>query len=181
MLQNRRSIGVAAVTLAMVAMAAVPAAAQEAQDLSDAEVAHVAVTANAIDVDLARLALERAASEEVKAFAQTMVDDHTGVNEQAAALAEKLGVTPAENDVSAQLQAGADEAKARLSELSGEEFDQAYIAREIEYHQAVLNALDQLLIPTTENAELAELLNTVRPAIAAHLERAQGMQGEPQT
>lgn len=176
MRQNRRSTHMAAVVLAMVAIAAAPAAAQEAQDLSDAEVAHVAVTANAIDVDLARLALDRAASDEVKAFAQTMIDDHTGVNEQAAELAERLGVTPVENDVSAQLQAGADEAKTRLSELSGEEFDQAYIAREIEYHQAVLGALDQLLIPTTEDAELADLLNTVRPAIAAHLERAQAIQ-----
>jgi putative membrane protein len=44
--------------------------------------------------------------------------------------------------------------------------------REIGYHQAVLDALDKLLIPTTENAELKKLLTDVRPNIAAHLEHA---------
>jgi len=147
-----------------------------AQDLSDAEVAHVAVTANAIDVDLAKVALQRARAEQVKAFAQTMVDDHTGVNEQAAALAKKLGVTPAANEVSASLQKEADAAKSRLGSLSGMTFDRAYMEREVEYHQAVLDAIDNLLVPTTENAELKSLLETVRPAIAAHLERARSIQ-----
>lgn len=160
---------------ALLAAVTVPAVVS-GQDLSDAEVAHVAVTANAIDVDLAKLALERGRSEQVKAFARTMVEDHTGVNEQAAALAKKLGVTPASNDVSASLQQGADAAREKLSGLSGKAFDRAYIAREVEYHQAVLDAIDNLLIPTTENAELKALLRTVRPAIAAHLDRARGIQ-----
>jgi putative membrane protein len=147
-----------------------------AQDLTDPEVAHVAVTANAIDVDLAKLALERGRSDEVKAFARTMVEDHTGVNEQAAALAKRLGVTPAQNEVSASLQKGADEARANLSGLTGAAFDRAYMAREVEYHQAVLDALDGLLLPTTENAELKSLLSTARGAIAAHLERARAIQ-----
>jgi putative membrane protein len=60
--------------------------------------------------------------------------------------------------------------------LSGAAFDRAYIEREIAYHQAVLDAIDKVLIPTTENAELVALLRTVRPAVAAHLERAQGIQ-----
>jgi putative membrane protein len=33
----------------------------------------------------------------------------------------------------------------------------------------VLDALDGVLIPTTENGELKQLLVEVRPAIAAHL------------
>jgi putative membrane protein len=165
-------IGMAA---AFVVAAANPSALR-GQDLSDAEVAHVAVTANAIDVDLAKVALQRARAEQVKAFAQTMVDDHTGVNEQAAALAKKLGVTPAANEVSASLQKEADAAKSKLDSLTGMAFDRAYMEREVEYHQAVLDAIDNLLVPTTENAELKGLLETVRPAIAAHLERARSIQ-----
>ena len=156
----------------------VPGEPAVAQDLTDAEVAHVAVVANAIDIELAKVALERGESEAVKSFARTMVDDHTGVNAQAGALAEKLGVTPSENEVSASLRKGADEAKAKLSGLSDAAFDRAYIAREVDYHQAVLDALDQVLIPTTENAELVALLRTVRPAIAAHLERARRIQSD---
>lgn len=159
----------------VVACVAVPALGS-AQDLSDPQVAHVAVTANTIDADLAKLALQRARSADVKAFAQMMIDDHTGVNRQAAALAKKLNVTPAANDVSASLEKGAGEARAKLQNLRGAAFDRAYMAREVEYHAAVLNAIDNLLIPTTQNAELKELLQTVRPAVAAHLERARQIQ-----
>lgn len=169
-----RSAVLATVLIAASAGLSTPA---DAQELTDAEVAHVAVTANAIDIDLAMVALERGSSESVKAFARTMVDDHTGVNAQATALAGRLGVTPQTNGVSESLREDADQVKANLQRLSGGEFDRAYIAREVAYHQAVVGAIDEVLIPTTENAELLALLRTVRPAIVAHLERAKQIQG----
>jgi hypothetical protein len=43
-------------SLFLLLAAATGLSAQAAQDLSDAEVAHVAVTANSIDIDLARFA-----------------------------------------------------------------------------------------------------------------------------
>ncbi len=138
-------------------------------DLSDAEVAHVAVTANTIDVELGALAESRARSEEVKRFAATMRRDHTAVNEKAAALAGRLGVTPKDNSVSRSLLAGAKEARAKVEPLEGAAFDRAYIEREIAYHEAVLDALDGVLVPTTESAELKQLLVDVRPAFVAHL------------
>lgn len=138
-------------------------------DLSDPEVAHVAVTANNIDIDFGKLALSRTKDSEVKNFASMMVRDHTGVNDRAAALAKKLGVTPKDNAVSQSLESGAKEAKAKVDPLKGSAFDQAYIEHEIAYHQAVLDALNQTLIPTTENAELKALLTQVKPAIEAHL------------
>lgn len=141
-------------------------------DLSDAEVAHVAVTANSIDIDLAKFALSRTSNVEVKKFAGTMLTDHTAVNRQAAALASRLGVTPKDNQVSQSLQQGAIDARGAIEGLRGIAFDQAYMDREIAYHQAVLDALDGLLIPTTSNAELRKLLVDVRPAFAAHLEHA---------
>jgi putative membrane protein len=101
-----------------------------------------------------------------------MITDHTAVNEQAAALAGRLGVTPEDNAVSQSLLAGAADARKAVEHLQGAAFDHAYIDREVAYHQAVLDALDGLLIPTTTNAELKKLLVGVRPAIAAHLEHA---------
>jgi len=150
--------------------------AQGAPDLTDPEVAHVAMTANRIDVELARLAEHRAGWEEVRRFAATMITDHSAVNQQAAALAGRLGVTPKKNDVSASLLKGASDARETLSKLTGPAFDRAYLEREVAYHQAVLDALDQLLIPTTSNAELKQLLVSVRPAIAAHLDHARHLQ-----
>jgi putative membrane protein len=148
---------------------AVASAQAAAPDLSDPEVAHVAVTADNIDIDFGKLALSRTHDSEVKNFASMMVRDHTGVNEKAAALAKKLGVTPKDNPVSQSLESGAKDAKAKLDPLKGADFDRGYIEHEIAYHQAVLDALDQTLIPTTENAELKSLLTQVKPAIEAHL------------
>ncbi|MEO8199871.1 MAG: DUF4142 domain-containing protein [Gemmatimonadota bacterium] len=169
------------VTLPLLLTLAVPGLIQAQQtaqpDLSDPQVAHVAVTANNIDIDLAKLALTKATNLEVKKFASTMITDHTAVNQQASALAAKLGVTPADNAVSQSLLKGASEARAAIEPKSGAAFDRAYIDREVGYHQAVLDALDGLLIPTTSNADLKKLLVDVRPAIAAHLAHARQIQG----
>ncbi len=146
------------------------------QDLSDPEVAHVAVTANSIDIDLAKLAQSRTHNKDVKQFATTMITDHGAVNAQASALATKLGVTPKDNAVSQSLLKGASEARAAIEPLKGKAFDKAYIDREVAYHTAVIGALDSLLIPTTENAELKKLLVDVRPAFEAHLELAKKLQ-----
>ncbi len=149
-----------------------------APDLSDPEVAHVAVTANAIDIDAARFALTRTRNAEVRQFADLMVTDHSAVNAQAGALATRLGVTPADNAVSRSLVDGAATAHRSLEGLRGKAFDRAYLDREIGYHQAVLDALDRLLIPTTENADLKALLQQVRPAIEAHLAHAKSLRAK---
>lgn len=145
--------------------------------LGDAQIAHVAVTANAIDSSFGELALTKARSQAVKDFAQTMITDHGGVNRQAVALAQRLSVTPEDNDVSRGLQAAADSARTAMMSLSGAAFDSAYMAREVQYHQAVLDALDRTLIPGAQNADLKSLLEGARPAFNAHLERARQVQG----
>ena len=158
------------------AATAAPAPAPAAPAINDAQIAHIAVTANAIDSAAGVVAKKKATAKSVKDFAQTMINDHMGVNKQAVALATKLGVTPEDNDVSRQLKAGADESAANLSGLTGAAFDKAYIDREVAYHQAVADALDKTLIPNAQNAELKGLLEKARPAFAAHLERAKAIQ-----
>jgi putative membrane protein len=153
------------------------AAGAQSPDLSDPEVAHVAVTANTIDIELAKFAQGRVTNPAVKQFAATMITDHSAVNEKAGALAKKLGVTPKDNAVSQSLMSGASTARAALEKEQGKAFERAYIQREIAYHQAVLDAIDKVLIPTTENAELKQLLTEVRPAVAAHLDHAKRLSG----
>ena len=158
-------------TTTAVAPAPAPAAAP-----TDPEIAHIAVTANTIDVEAGQLAKQKSTNKEVTAFADRMITDHTAVNKQATDLATKLGVTPADNATSQSLLSGAAQAKTDLSSKSGADFDRAYIAHEVTYHQQVLDALDQTLIPNTQNAELKALLEQVRPAVAAHLEMAKQLQ-----
>ena len=150
--------------------------AQTNPKLSDAEVASVAVVANQIDIRYANIAKERSASNEVKEFAQTMINDHTAVIEQAAALAKKLGVTPKDNSVSQSLLKGADKTEKDLRSKSGASFDKAYVDNEVNYHKAVISAIEGLLIPETDNAEFKSLLQNVLPAFKAHQGHAEMLQ-----
>lgn len=174
--EHFRSTALTALVLTM-ALPAAAAAQESGPELDDAQIAHIAVTANAIDVELAELARGRATDERVRAFAARMISDHRAVNEAAAALAARLGVTPADNDVSRGLREGAAAAKRTLEGADGAGFDRAYMGREVEYHRAVLSALDETLVPGTSNAELRALLEQARGAVAAHLAHAEELRG----
>jgi putative membrane protein len=149
-----------------------------AAELSDPEIAHIVVTANQIDIDAGKLAKAHTKNKEVREFAQRMITDHTGVNKQAGDLAKKLGVTPKDNDTSKSLMDGAKDNMKHLKALKGSEFDKAYVDHEVDYHKAVLDTIDDALIPNAKNAELKALIVKVRPAIAAHLDHAKKIQKE---
>jgi putative membrane protein len=153
-----------------------PFASVSAQSVNDAQIASIVVTANQVDIDAGKLGTSRSTNAQVKAFAQLMVTDHTGVNKSATDLAGKLKVTPQDNPTSQSLKSGGDKNIAHLKTLKGTAFDKAYVDHEVAYHQQVIDALDNTLIPGATNAELKALLIKVRPAFVAHLEHAKHLQ-----
>src|SRR3954467_5786445 len=94
---------------------------------SDPEIAGIVVAANQIDIDAGKLAKSRSKNKEVEKFAQQMITDHSAVNQQAGALAKKLGVKPEDSDTSKSLKQGAKENVAKLKKLKGASFDRAYV------------------------------------------------------
>lgn len=159
--------------LSLSLMSAFAEEAKPAAGPSDAEIAHIVVTANAVDIDAGKLGVKKAKSKEVKEFAQLMITDHTAVNKQATDLAKKLQVTPKDNPTSISLATGGKENIAKLKKLRGADFDKEYVHHEVAYHQAVLDAIDQVLVPNAKNEELKNLILKVRPAIDAHLKHAE--------
>ncbi|MFO1183329.1 MAG: DUF4142 domain-containing protein [Bauldia sp.] len=149
------------------------ASAVNAADLTDSQIAHVAYTAGQIDIDAAKLALQKGSSADVKAFANDMIRDHQAVNDQAMALLKKLNVTPADNDTSKGLVSNAAAKTKDLSALSGADFDRAYIANEVAYHKAVNGALQTTLIPGAKNGELKDLLSTGLKIFTGHQQHAE--------
>jgi putative membrane protein len=145
---------------------------------TDPQIAAIVVTANQVDVDAGKLAKSKSHSKEVQEFAQRMITDHSGVNKSATDLVQKLHITPESNATSESLQNGGDDNLAALKKLKGDAFDKAYVDHEVAYHEAVLQAVDETLIPSAQNAELKGLLIKVRPAIAAHLDHAKHIQTE---
>ena len=144
--------------------------------VNDAQIAAIVVTANQVDIDAGKLASSTTKNAEVKKFADLMITDHTGVNKSATELVTRLHVTPQDNDTSQALKAGGDKNVAALKALDGAAFDKAYVDHEVAYHQQVLDAVDQTLIPSAANADLKALLVKVRPAFVAHLDHAKKIQ-----
>jgi putative membrane protein len=163
-----------ALTMVLVA----PALALAQGKPTDPQIAHIVVTANQIDIDAGKLAKSHTKNQEVQAFAQQMITDHGAVNQQAGALAKKLGVKPEDNATSKSLKEGAAENIDKLKKLKDGQFDKAYVDHEVVYHEQVLGAIDKVLIPGAQNAELKGLIEKVRPAIQAHLDHAKHVQAD---
>lgn len=165
-----------AFVLVSAAMLFTTAFSQDNPKLSDPEVASVAVVANQIDINYAAIAKEKSKNEDILKFAEMMADNHKAVIDQAAALVKKLGVTPKDNAVSQKLLADAKRTEKILRSKKGNAFNKAYIDNEVAYHKAVIGAVEGLLIPETENAELKTLLQNVVPSLKAHLQHAEMVQ-----
>ena len=152
------------------------AAFAQATGPTDPQIAHIVVTANQVDIDAGKLAETKGSTQAVKDFGKQMVTDHTGVNQQAVALATRLKVTPEDNPTSQSLKAGGVDNVKKLEGLSGAAFDKAYVDHEVAYHVQVLDAIDKALVPNAKNADLKALIVKVRPAFVGHLEHAKMLQ-----
>ena len=144
--------------------------------LTDPEIASVAVTANQVDINYAKIAKEKSKNADVIKFANTMATDHQSIIDQAVALVTKLKVTPKDNATSKKLNSDAEATKKTLNAKSAKDFDKAYIDNEVAYHKAVINVVQNTLIPQAQNAELKALLVKVLPVLKAHLEHAEMVQ-----
>jgi putative membrane protein len=139
---------------------------------NDAQIAHIAYTADQIDIGAAKLALQKSKNKEVRAFAQDMVRDHTAVNQKALSLLKKLNVKPEDNDTSKSLSQQAKATAASLKKLNGAAIDKAYADNEVEYHKTVNGSLENTLIPSANNPELKELLQTGLKIFQGHQQHA---------
>jgi putative membrane protein len=152
--------------------------AQKANKLTDPEIASVAVTANQIDIEYAKIAEKKSTNADILKFAETMAKDHQSVINQAVALATKLGVTPKTNATTKSFLAGSVKTKAMLNSKKGNAFNKAYIDNEVAYHKAAINEVENVLIPDATNGELKSLLQSALPLFKEHLAHAEMVQKE---
>jgi len=82
------------------------------------------------EVELGKIAAEKATTDEVKKFGQRMVDDHSKANDELKTLAQSKTIT-LPTAVGGKEKATID----RLSKLSGEVFDRAYVQEMLKDHQ----------------------------------------------
>src|SRR5690606_34295205 len=90
---------------------------------------------------------------------------------------QRENITPQPSNISQQLESQTQSTMQQLQNLSGAEFDRAYMQAMVQSHQQALNLVDQQLIPGTQDQQMRQALEQqVRPIIASHLELAQRLQ-----
>ena len=142
--------------------------AAHARALDDATIVAIFDGANTADIETGRLAAERGHSPRVREFGAMLARDHAQVRQQGRDLARKLGVTPTppSPDRGARDHAAA---MKQLRALRGAAFDRAFLAHEVAFHRAVIDAVTTTLLPAIRNAELRALVVKVAPAFEAHM------------
>jgi putative membrane protein len=143
--------------------------------LSDGAVAAVMAEANGGEVLAGQLVSTQSQSDEVRAFAQRMVTDHSMANERLMTLLQRTAISPEDSEPQRMLAAATLSTLARLSAMSDSAFDLAYVNSQVDMHQRVLQLLDDVLIPSAENADLSAELRSARQTAAMHLDAAQAL------
>jgi putative membrane protein len=121
------------------------------------------------EVELGKLATEKASNDDVKKFGQRMVDDHSKANDQLKQLASQKGVT-----VPSDLEAKDKALKDRLSKLSGTEFDRAYMKNMVRDHNKDVAEFRKESKSAKDN-DLKNFASQTLPTLEDHLKQAKSI------
>ncbi len=122
------------------------------------------------EVKLGRLAQERGGSADVRAFGALMVEKHTMAGTELKRIATRHNVAPvsdADDDH--------DDLFERLSKLSGEEFDRAYLDAMVDEHEDAVDALEGKAGKKDEHADVVDWAAKTLAEVKQHLERAKSL------
>jgi putative membrane protein len=131
-----------------------------------------AANGNRAEIELGKLAGERASSEGVKEFGQRMVTDHGKAYDEIKELAERKGMT-----LPADLDAKHRKLQDRLSALSGPAFDRAYVDEMVKDHRQDV-ADFQRQATTGKDPEVRNWASQTLPTLQDHLKQVQALQAQ---
>jgi putative membrane protein len=165
---------IALTTLFGFSPARVAEAQQASAKLDDPTIVAIFDAANTYDIETGSLAARKGSSSAVREFGQMIARDHANVRAQGRELAKSLHVTPTPPANFALATAHANAMKS-LRSTSGKAFDRAFLQHEVDFHNAVIDAVTKTLLPATQNAQVKDLETKVAPAFVAHRDRAQNL------
>ena len=143
-----------------------------AQGLSTAEKAFVSTAAkgNLAEVELGKLASQKSGNDQVKAFGEQMVTDHSKANDNLKPIADSNGVTWPDK-LTGEPKALYD----RLSKLSGKAFDKVYVHAMVEDHMKDAKAYETES-GKVKDAQLKSYVDQTLPVVQQHLSHIQNIQ-----
>ena len=124
-----------------------------------------------MEVELGRVAAQKASSDAVKQFGQRMVDDHGAANTELTSLATSKGVTlPTALDEKHQKDV------TKLSAMSGADFDRAYMKMMVSDHVKDVAEFEKQSTKATD-PDLKEFASKTLPTLQEHLKMAKSVEG----
>ena len=127
------------------------------------------------EVELGKLAAQRAQSDEVKKFAQRMVDDHTKANEQLKKIADSKSIklpTDVEGKDKALMQ--------RLEKLNGAAFDRSYMNAMVNDHVKDVSEFKREA-NAGRDPQVKSFAESTLPTLEEHLQQAKTTRGTTST
>src|ERR1700760_1462176 len=119
------------------------------------------------EVQLGQLTLQKSNNDQVKQFAQRMIDDHTKLGEEMKPVAQQLGVSEPEG-----ISKKDTKTIAKLQGLSGPAYDQAYIKDMVKDHKQDLSDF-QTEASSGQDQTVKDAANQGSKVIAQHLQMIQ--------
>lgn len=130
------------------------------------EFAVKAANGGMLEVELGRLAQEKAANPAVKEFGAMMVADHSKANDEMKALAAKKNVTlPTTLGEEAQKHVN------DLTKLSGKDFDKKYVSLMVDDHKEDIDLFTKAAEDDKTDADLKAFAVKTLPTLKKHLDR----------
>lgn len=124
--------------------------------------------ANMAEIEAGRMAKSKSQNEQVKNFAQQMIDDHTKALDDVKQLAQSKGVTlPTELDRTHKRQAD------RMAALSGDAFDRAYLERAGVADHKKTHAMLQRAQSRAKDPDVKALVARTLPIVDQHMTAVQ--------
>lgn len=122
------------------------------------------------EVQMGKLAAEKASNADVKAFGQQMVDDHTKANDDLKAVAAKKGMTlPSDIDAHDHATYG------KLEKLSGNAFDRAYVKDMVLDHEKDVKEF-QKEAKNGKDDDIKAFASRTQPVLQGHLDKIKSIQ-----
>ena len=137
-------------------------------------------SSNEFEIQSSKLALDKASADDVKKFAQQMVDDHTKAGEDFKAALEKVETTSATTPSSdSMLQPEQQKMLDELKGLSGDEFQARYIDMQAQAHKDAV-AMFSAYANSGDDPALKEFAKKTLPTLQMHEEHVKELQSAHQ-
>lgn len=152
---------------------AAPAAPAKTLSMQDRKFVETAGEAGAAEVEMAKVAMERADSSDVKSFASRMMSDHEKAGDDLEKIASSKGVN-IDDHMSAKDRAELD----RLHKLQGASFDREYVKSQLAAHKAAVALFDKQS-KSGNDSELKQFAASTLLTLHDHLQLVQQLAKSP--